>query len=201
VLIKWLRFCYGEDQSFAYDECCAAISVMFQLQLKCMNELFAQFSSYLTDVSKNHNEIGVQLLFSCVEYDECRRKEPRIDRVIAHCLFTRDNIVTKYDLIVNQCLLKLPADYLDFVEYGKPHTEYSEFSIRARYVEDQRYKPSLTLEEKRSIMEKVRGTELNSEEMRKLHSMMIFNSDEQLDRCLSALSVAESRAERLKNSV
>ena len=38
-----------------------------------------------------------------------------IDKSIAEILFTRDNIVNHNDIIVNQCLMILPSEYLDYI--------------------------------------------------------------------------------------
>ena len=35
VFVKWLRFCYGEDQTFNVDECPVALTVVSELKLSC----------------------------------------------------------------------------------------------------------------------------------------------------------------------
>ena len=65
TLIKWLRFCYGEDQTFRIDECSAALSSLFQLQLKCQDEVKTIIESYMIGVAVKNITIGCQLLLEC----------------------------------------------------------------------------------------------------------------------------------------
>ena len=39
VFVKWLRFCYGEDQTFSVDECPVALTVVSELKLSCEEEV------------------------------------------------------------------------------------------------------------------------------------------------------------------
>ena len=52
VLVKWLRFCYGEDQTFSPEECPAALTVWFQLQLACKEDYGKLIKEYMVELSK-----------------------------------------------------------------------------------------------------------------------------------------------------
>ena len=53
VLVKWLRFCYGEDQIFNLCECPAAMNILYELQLSCMNEMMRIIENYMIETVKN----------------------------------------------------------------------------------------------------------------------------------------------------
>ena len=49
VLVKWLRFCYGEDQTFSPDECVAAIIVSMQLGIKCNDGVLKAIKTFMSE--------------------------------------------------------------------------------------------------------------------------------------------------------
>ena len=71
-LVKWLRFCYGEDQTFEADETGAALSSLIQLQLKCEDVLKKTIETHMVHISKNDINSGCRMLLDCAAaYEEC----------------------------------------------------------------------------------------------------------------------------------
>lgn len=75
-----------------------------------------------------------------------------MDKALGKAVLTAKNIQDHYETVVDDCLMKLPPKYLDIAEYGMPHTKFSEFSIRTRYVRE--HEEALTDEEKETILKK-----------------------------------------------
>jgi len=134
VLIKWLRFCYGEDISVTPDECGSAVAILFQLQLTCVDTIVPQFESQLVAATGANIQDSVSVLLSCAKYEECdgdRGRHPAV--AVAKRLFSRENITKYEDQVVKGCLFYLPPSFLDYVAYI-PHSVHSEFSLRYRYL-------------------------------------------------------------------
>ena len=77
VLIKWLRFCYGEDQSFSANECPVALAVLSQLQLRNTqeggNDFRTMMEQSMVETARKNAEIGAEMLNACLR--ELRMKE------------------------------------------------------------------------------------------------------------------------------
>jgi len=152
VLVKWLRFCYGEDQMFSSHECPAALAASFQLHLSCLDEIKTLIESYMTHVTKKDLKRGARMLTDCATvWDECHNERmSRIDRKLAKVLFTHDNMKKHPVTVVDRCLMSLPAEYLDMAEYSKTPDELDECHVRMKYVKC--HKDKLNEKQQREIM-------------------------------------------------
>jgi len=152
VLVKWLLFCYGEDQTFTVDECPAALAVLFQLNFNCLDELKAIMETYMIDTAKKNLKHGVRMLVECASvYDECHNDElSRIDRTLANAVLTRENMMKDPVTVIDSCLLELPVQYLDMAEYNEAPNGIDELHIRMKYVK--KHQQNLTDSEKLAIL-------------------------------------------------
>ena len=170
VVVKWLRFCYGEDQCFAPEECPAALAALTQLQLSFC-DIQQALEVFMMDSAKSDVSVGTDMVLACAQYPECRNSS----LALARCVMCRENLTKQYDLVVDKCLMNLPPDYLDVVEYGSAHTVFSGFSIRLRYV---RYHESLTSEQKSQVMKMCDPSELDLAEVEQLVELGLMNKDD-----------------------
>lgn len=178
VLIKWLKFCYGEDITLIPEECCAAIALLFQLQMSCINDVCPEIEKFMVKTTEEDVREGVSMMQWCIKYGECRKsesKENSIDVMIAQHLFTRKNIIDFTEILVDKCLMVLPPYFLDYVKYGVPHTKTSEFYIRKQYIECHK---ELKDNEKTEIIMKCDFTLLNSEELKQLRKLCLLSLDQ-----------------------
>ena len=83
--------------------------------------------------------------------------------------------------------MKLPMQFLDVAEYGEPHTQFSEFSVRAQYVKE--HDNTLSKGEKEMIMKKCDWTKLMSDELMKLRELDVLGKD----------AMTEARSQALEN--
>ena len=65
VLLKLLRYCYGEDQTFVIDEISFALLLMFQLELKNVDHLRDVAESSITELARNSLEDISMIVYSC----------------------------------------------------------------------------------------------------------------------------------------
>ena len=168
VVMKWLRFCYGEEQTLTCEEYAAALYTLKQLELTCGNDVEKMIEEHMLEVAKEDIDAGILMLRSCATELEERGDEDAFSDVgmsLAKTLFTRDNLTSGFDTAVMNCLMDLPSSYLDVVEYGDDHTDFSEFSIRLRYVESH---ASISNGEKCEIMMKCRTDRLDSADLQRL---------------------------------
>ena len=91
VLVKWLRFCYGEDQTFSPEECPAALCALDHLQLTCRDEVRKTLIDYMVNTARKDVNSGAQMLCRCVQNynEECQAD---IDIALSRVVFSRDNI-------------------------------------------------------------------------------------------------------------
>jgi len=74
VLIKWLRFCYGEDQTFNADECPAALTVLLQMKLNCQDEAKGKIEAFMMETAKKNVESGAKMLYDCaIKYENAAK--------------------------------------------------------------------------------------------------------------------------------
>ena len=162
VLRKFLRFCYGEDQVFQPNECAAAIVVVLQLQLtKQKEEIQNLLTEYMLNAAKNDVEIGTRLLYECaVVYDECKSVEAgRLDEALSKIVLSAHNMEEHGNTIIDECLMKLPASYLDRAEFG--FGQESEFHVRMKFVNYRR----LSGIERMNVLERCKHETLDFAEM------------------------------------
>ena len=136
ALVKALRFCYGETLSVGTKngECCAMIAALSRLQVTCLDEVVPKLINFALKEARKNVNIGVELLKVCTCYEECCNTNIcTLNKDLAKIILTRENMLEHFREVVDDCLMTLPPEYLDQVEYGEPHTKCSEFCLRAKY--------------------------------------------------------------------
>ena len=197
VLVKGLRFCYGETQSIGTKngECCAMIATLTRLQVTCLDDVVALLINFAMDEAKRNIETGVELLKACTQYKECCGSNPlSLDKRLAAIVLTKDNMHAHYKDVVDNCLMVLPPEYLMVSEYGEPHTRWSEFCLKTKYV--RLHSKELSMEEKEALVSKCDWSSLNSHELRELRLADIINKDELLEAHEKALEYCEIEIEQ-----
>ena len=202
ALMKALRFCYGETQSVGTKngECIAMIAAMTRLQVTGLNDAVKTLSCFSVTQSRNNVKIGVELLKTCAEYtDCCNMSQVMPNRELASTVLTNENICMHFKYVVDNCLMLLPPDYLALTEFGEPHTRYSEFSLRTRYVRSN--VKHLSKEDKQAVMCGCDWSTLNSHELRELRMTGVLEKDELLEAYEKALEYREIECEQAKDQV
>ena len=145
IVVRWLRFCYGEDQSFSIEECPAALAALIQLQLKTKEDIKSDVEKHMVEVAKKNLEIGAMLLYKCaVEFEECHTDgQSRVDLELTKVVMTLNKKKNYPETVVDQCLLKLPAAYLDLIQFEDAITE---LGVRLKFV---RYNKQQSTDEKK----------------------------------------------------
>ena len=145
---------------------------------------------------KGKIETGVELLKACVGYGECcDAKGLSLDKKLAALVLTKDNMVEHYKEVVDECLMMLPAEYLSMADFGAPHTRWSEFSVRAKYVRI--HSKQMTKDEKQQVMMKCDWATLKSQELRELRLADVVDKDEVMDAQEKSLEYQEIENERM----
>lgn len=178
--IKALRFCYGEALSIGTKdgECCAMISVLYQLQLEHLNEIVSAIRDFAVVQAMKNLSFGVELLKCCTRYNDCCSRYCELNKELAKVVFSKNNVHDHYGEVVNGCLLELPIEYLNMVEYGEPHTPYSEFSVKMKYY--RKYSIHLNEAERQVLLSKCDWGKLNSQELRELRMARVLSTDKLL---------------------
>lgn len=188
TLVKALRFCYGEPMRVGtHDgECCAMIATLSRLQITCLDEVLEKLTAFAIDEAKKDARVGAELLVATQDYSECCTASVcELDKALAKVVFTSKNLYENYEEVVDNCLMKLPAEYLEMVDFGEPHQRCSEFNIRLQYVNH--HGESMSADEKREEMNKCDWTMLNRDELRELNGLKIVEPEamvELLDKVL-----------------
>ena len=198
VLVKALRFCYGESVSVGVKdgECWAMVSVLKQLEIVCEESTSDCLISFARDESKKELKTGVELLKCVQEYQECVDKG--IDELLADVVLTKKNLMEHFDMIVGDCLMKLPSKYLDMIEYEEGHGEKSEFQVKVRYIREHK---ELGKEEKERIMKKCRWDDLKYQEMMELKELDAAGVESWQEICEASFKHEEIKMEKQKKVV
>ena len=202
VLVKALRFCYGETLSIGTKngECCGMIATLSRLQVTCLDDVMTLLINFAMDEAKRNIETGVELLKECTHYKECCGSNPlSLDKRLAAIVLTKDNMHAHYKDVVDNCLMVLPPEYLMVSEYGESHTRWSEFCLKAKYV--RLYSKELSMEEKDALVSKCDWSTLNSHELRELRLTGIINKDELLEAHEKALERCEFENEQANEMI
>ena len=77
VLVKWLRFCYGESQSFCAVECPVALTVLSELQLK--DDIRTNMETLMIETARNNGWAGAEMLGV---YLRDRRRKEEADKML-----------------------------------------------------------------------------------------------------------------------
>ena len=202
ALVKALRFCYGETIAVGTEEgeCFAMIATFLKLQVTCLDDVVRRLSTFIFQQANEDFVKGAQMLRMCVCYEECCDSNTcRLNQELAKVVLTKDNILNHYREIVDECLMVLPPEYLMMTEFGEPHTKYSEFCLRTKYV---RYNKSMTKEDKRSFIGNCDWSTLNSQELRELQLVDIVDKNTLLVAYEKALECCENERDKMekKNS-
>ena len=192
-LVKWLRYCFGEDQAFGADELSAALATLLQLKLKCQEEVKVLIEAHMKQVASENVRIGCHMLIDCaLTYEEDFGNSMDVIDSLAEAVLCRDNMVEHPDIAIDECLLLLPPRFLDVAQYGGCHGETGEFSVRMRYVAT--HDSALSIEEKREILSHFKAENLGSEEIKRLGDSGILEPSSLMDLCVRALQFQEKRS-------
>ena len=175
ALEKVLRFCYGFEMDVGTKdgECSAVIAALCQLDVTCAEEIVAQLSNFAVEEARKDLVVGVELLKAIGHHQECCTQRCTLDKRLTPIVLTAKNIKEHFDLVVNNCLMMIPAKYLDVTEYGEAHTKYSEFHVRVQYVKT--HKEEMETEEKQDVMMRCDWTKLESAELKELDELGFVN--------------------------
>ena len=187
ALVKVLRFCYGETMTvrITNGEYCAVTVALYRLKVTCASQVIATIAEFVVEQARRDAALGGELLKTTLCYPECCNQTAyELDKALAKVVFTASNVQDHFEAVVDGCLMKLPTKYLDLVEYGEPHTKYSEFAVRVLYV--QTHVDTMSREEKEAILRKCDWTKLRSQEFKELRQLNVVEPD--------AISEARDRA-------
>ena len=196
AIVTALRFCYGESMCLGTQngECLAVLAALKRLQVTNLGRVTEQVEDFMCRCALKNVATGIALLKACTRYSEhCGEEKTALDQKLATIVLTMQNITEHYPEVVDDCLMALPHKYLDYVEYGAPHTRCSEFSLRLVYVKF--HKKDLAQEEKQAIITKCDLRALNGLEFSELRHADALDNDTLLDAHESALTRHEVRAE------
>ena len=190
VLVKVLQFCY--DKTMTVDakggELCAVIAALCRLQVSHLEEMIVKLTEFAVEHAKKDVNLGKELLKETQLYPECcNPNSVELDKALAKVVLTRRNIDNNFDAVVGDCLMKLPMQFLDMAEYGEPHTQFSEFNVRARYVKE--HCCDLSQGEKEIVMKKCDWTMLTSKELMTLQELGVLGKE----------AMTEARSKALDN--
>ena len=176
ILMKVLRFCYGEDLTVEPDEVVFAKIISVQLKLKGVvpeEEFYSELRRELVSLASEDVKTTVAMFW---DYLMINGENPVFVESVAKAVLTLDNLKNHCDVVVDGFLMKLPQKYLDQVEYGEAHSQFSEFTIRLRYLRFNQCR--LSLEDKKNVMQSCDMSKLNCEELNALDDLGIFTHDE-----------------------
>ena len=199
ALVKVLRFCYDETLCVNPDggELCAVIAALCRLQVTCLQETLVKLTGCAVEQAKKDLNAGKELLKETQLYPECCNPNTvELDKALAKVVLTRKNISENFETLVGDLLMQLPIKYLDMVEYGEPHTHFSEFNIRARYVKE--HNNELSQGEKEMVMKQCDWTKLLSNELMKLRELNVLGEQDMIEACSQALENTEQELNRYK---
>jgi len=191
VFIKWLRFCYGEDQTFTLKECPSALFILLQLELDCEGDVKEKIKKYMLNVAEKNVEEGVNILEKCFAYyDDCDKMKDACE-ALARTVFTQSNMEKKFE-IVSPCLKKAPAFCLDIAVFGENHDEKGEVNVRVEYV---KYNDKqLEHEEKLEVLRKCYGKKLTSDELEQLKELKLLKNEEIIEMRMKSTEIELQQA-------
>ena len=199
ALVKALRFCYDETMTVDAKggELCAVIAALCRLQVTCLREMIVKLTDFAVEQAKKDATVGKELLKETQLYPECCNPNTvELDKALAKVVLTRKNICENFETVVSNCLMKLPMHFLDMADYGDPHTLFSEFNIRARYLKE--HDGTLSKEEKEMVMKRCDWTKLMSSELMTLRELDILGKDAMIEACSKALENTEEKMREYK---
>ena len=180
VLTDLMHFCYGSSFNLDPSRYAAAYCCIVQLQMQSIRngereQPFEEFfEERMIDCSTEDLTTGLTLLQSCLRYPECQD----IIAVLARNLLTLNNIQTHTKEVVDEFLMHSRPNVLDYVEFGPIHTEFSEFSLRTKYLAAN---PDLPTDHKRGVIAKCIVGELNMAELVIIRQLHLLSDTELFD--------------------
>ena len=201
AFVKALRFCYGETLSVGTKngECISMIAALLRLQVTCLDEVVPKFIEFAMEEARNDVRVGVELLKMCTCYEECNTNVCTLNKELAKIIFTRENMVEHFREVVDDCLMTLPPEYLDQVEFGEPHTKCSEFCLRAKYL--RWHSKEMSVEERQRFLGSCDWSTLNGQELEELRLVDFVDKDELLMAYEKALECCENEKEQMKMKI
>lgn len=198
VLVKLLRFCYGETMRVKAesDECCALIAALKQLRLIRTDGVIAEIIHFVVDQAEKDVNFGANTLLTAQDYQECCSDDCQLNTLLAKVMLDGKQISANYDTVVTKCLMALPPHFLDQATYGEPHTKYSEINIRMQYVMCNSER--LGTEEKEEIMRPCELTSLNLEELKQFKRLGISPGKDMVKVYESVLERVEKERDEYK---
>ena len=205
VMVCWLRFCYGAPMHVEVRTAVAALAALLWLRLRCSEcQLQQVLEDFIVRAAGHEIQTGVALLQQCVACPACHsNSNSRVDCAVARCVLTRHNLEAHRDIVMD-CLVKLPAEYLGIAEYGAPHTECSEFSVRVAYLKHNR--AALNDDEKRHVLPQSVLTQQSASVLNELcgvvdYSELVLAQETLLARMEKETEEASERADTAKKEV
>jgi len=197
VLVKWLRFLYGEHQSFSISECPSALMILQQLQLTCGEEKEGEIRKYILDTAQNDARIGAFMLHELVALQrECPEDDHTgIDAALADLVLTGSNIVSDPETFVEKCLLDLPVKYLELVRWNETTEEMNDFRLRLKYVSY--HKMAMTDNEKIEVMKQC-SSGLDTNELNELRRRGLLSTEMALNQFQKDLKLKDDELKKVK---
>ena len=203
ALFQCIKFCYGAPLRVNPMNAAATIDAIFRLKLVKGEEIQNQVERHMVSVAEKDVESGSLMLRRCAGFELSGGSGfTTICLLLAKTVFTRENIEKYKETVVDNCLMELAPVYLDRVDFGNPHKE---FSLRKEYVI--KHKGVLSDSELRDVICKCQFESLtNSEliEMRNLRSVtkgvtesvVLDAYNKAMSECETRLAQEQKRAEK-----
>ena len=182
ILVKWLKICYGEEQTFKISECPTALDLLSRLQLKESERMKKEITEFVVASAINDLQTGAKLLVECNNYG-C----DDVDR-LARVILTRENLTRNPEIVIDKCLMNLPIKFLDIIQGD----EFKDMKNRIvlRYVKFHR---DISDSEKQKTLKEVVDCCESSQEMKELYTQGIITCDKMVEYCLQKWSMTTAR--------
>ena len=132
-----LYLCYGGHISIPIQESVSTLEWVLKLSINRHEpdeDLAAQIAEFILKCSQDDCVIGVTLLSRISRYQACSRycypRGTKILRTLSDIVFSPDNIESNYPEVIDGCIMKMPALFLDWAQF--PNRLF-ELTVRIRY--------------------------------------------------------------------
>ena len=196
AFVQWLRFCYGAPLEVCNDNAVALLAMLPRLQLCNSGGIQKMLEDYIISAAKTNFETGAAMLCRSAHFEEFKSEQfSAVGKALAQIVFTVKNLTAHRETIVDKCLMQMPFEYLDVVQYGSLHTDISEFAIRRQYVlcNDEK----LSMEMNIIIMKKCDWKKLNCTELKELFGLGVISKEELADLSMERLEKCEAHIKQL----
>ena len=182
ILVKWLKFCYGEDQSFKISECPAALDLLSRLQLKESERMEKEITEFIVATAKSDLERGAKLLVECSNIG-CDYVDG-----LARAILTRENLMRNPDIVIDKCLMNLPIKFLDIIQ-GDEFKDMKNHIV-LRYVKFHR---DISESEKQRVLKGMVDCCESGQELKELFTQGIITCDEMVEYYLQQWDMTTAR--------